>query len=157
MIQKKRREEGRTDYKARLFLLKGKKPRIVARITNKYAIAQYVESKEAQDFVITSVNSIELLKFGLNEEDRGKLKSLPACYLTGYLLGMKIKEKGREEEGILDIGLRRSTKGSRVYAMLKGILDAGIKVAFNKEMLPEEKDWKIDVNKIKQNIDKKFI
>lgn len=149
--------EGMTDYKARMTLLKGNKPRIVARITNRYAVAQYVESKEAQDFVITSVNSKELANFGIGKEDLGRLKSIPACYLTGYLLGMKIKEKGKKEEGVFDIGLKRSTKGSRVYAVLRGVLDAGIKVPFSKDMLPEEKGWKIEVNKIKENINKKFV
>ena len=158
-MQKKRRFEGRTDYKARMDLLKGDSPRIVARITNKQALAQYVISKEAQDFVITAANSNELLGYGLGKEESGKLKSLPACYLTGYLLGAKIKEKGQKEEGIFDIGLKRSTKGGRVYALVKGVADAGIKINYSKEMIPEEArlKGKIDIDKVKQNIDKKFI
>ena len=156
-MQRKRRLEGKTDYKARMNLLRGNKPRIVVRITDRYAVAQYVTSKESQDFVITAANSNELMKFGIGKEDAGKLKSLPACYLTGYLLGNKIKEKGQKEEGIFDIGLKRSTKGGRVYAFLKGVVDAGIKVSYNKDMIPSEKEWKLDIAKVKQNIDKKFI
>ena len=52
----KNRERRRRDY-ARLKLLKGEKPRLVFRRTNRYILAQYISSKEAQDkieFTITS-------------------------------------------------------------------------------------------------------
>ncbi len=106
---KRRRKEGKTDYKARLNLLKSKLSRIVVRKTNKYVIVQYVKSKEAQDSVIMGVSSKELLKYGWEKKNTGSLKSLSACYLTGLLLGKKIKSAG-ENKAILDIGLVRSIK-----------------------------------------------
>lgn len=156
-IVKKRRRERKTDYKARLSLIKSGLPRIVVRKTNRYVIAQYVESKEAQDKLKTGVTSKQLLKYGWEKKNEGSLKSLPACYLTGLLLGKKIQDK--EQEVILDIGLIRNVKKNRIYAVLKGLADAGIKINHKKEVFPEEKRIrgehlknKIDFDKIKDNI-----
>ena len=135
-VQYKRRRENKTDYVARRKMLEGDIPRIVIRKTNRYIIAELVKSKEAQDSVICSVNSKELIKYGW--PNSFSIKNLPACYLTGFLLGKKIKEKNNEK-AILDIGLIRSTKGNKIYAVLKGVLDAGINVAHSEEILPEEK------------------
>ena len=60
MIRKRRRIENRTDYKARRIMIRGEKPRIVVRKTNRYILAQYVESEEAQDKVIINLTSKEL-------------------------------------------------------------------------------------------------
>ena len=56
-VKKKRRMQGRTDYRARIALLKSRKPRIVIRKTNRHVIAQYVISEDAQDKVLYYVNS----------------------------------------------------------------------------------------------------
>jgi len=102
---KRRRIERKTDYKARLNLLKNEFPRIVVRKTNRYVLAQYVKSKEAQDYVLTLASSKELLDYGWPEERRGSLKSIPASYFTGLLLGKKIKKiEKKKAEAILDIG-----------------------------------------------------
>ncbi len=154
---KKRRRERKTDYKARLRLIQSRLPRIVVRKTNKYVIVQYVESKEAQDKIKIGVTSKQLLKYGWDKEKIGSLKSLPACYLIGLLLGKKIKNK--EQEVILDTGLIRNVKKSRIYAVLKGLVDAEIKINHKKEIFPEEERIrgehlknKIDFEKIKSNI-----
>jgi len=42
------------------------------------------------------------------------------------------------KEAVLDIGLQSPTKGARVFAALKGVLDAGVSIPHNKEKLPEE-------------------
>ncbi len=151
---KKRRKKGKTDFKARRILLESELPRIVVRKTNKYIIAQYVKSEEAQDSVLVGVNSKELLKYGW--EKAGSLKSLPACYFTGLILGKKIKDKGRV---ILDIGLSRNIKKSRLYGVLKGLIDAGIEIKHKKDIFPEDKRIKgehlknkIDFDKIKNKI-----
>ena len=140
-INKRRRREGKTDYKARLKLLDSGLPRIVIRKTNRYILTQYVESNSAQDKVIIEVTSKELLKYGWPQEARGSLKSLPACYLTGLVLGKKIKEKLKSKKivSILDIGIERSVKKSRIYAALNGVIDSGIEIKHKKEILPEEK------------------
>ena len=54
---KRRRKEYKTDYKKRFELLKGSLPRIIFRKTNRYLIAQYVVSKEAQDKIIFGIDS----------------------------------------------------------------------------------------------------
>ena len=44
------------------------------------------------------------------------------------------------KEAVVDMGMIRSTKGSRIYAAVKGVIDAGIKINCAEEMLPEIKD-----------------
>ena len=159
---KKRRIKGKTDYKARLNLLKSGLPRVIVRKTDRYVIVQYAESKEAQDFVIVAASSKELLENGWKKEQEGSLKSLPACYLTGLLLGKKIKsseKKNKEVRAILDTGLARNVKKGRIYAVLKGLVDSGIEIKHKKEVFPSEERIKgehlknkIDFEKIKNNI-----
>ncbi len=136
---KRRRKEGKTDYKARFALLKTGRPRIVVRKTNRYIIAQLVSSDQAQDKVIASANSKELLAHGWPKERAGSLKNLQASYLTGVLLSNKIKNEENAKEIIFDIGLHRNVKKSRIYAFLKGLIDSGIKIAHSPDILPDEK------------------
>ncbi len=135
IIPKRRRQEGKTDYKARLAILKSGKPRLVVRRTNRYIIAQLVESELAQDKVIATANSKELLVLGWPKESAGSLKNLAAAYLTGILIGKKASAK-KISEAILDIGLHRNVKSSRIYATLKGALEAGLNIPHNEEALP---------------------
>ena len=160
-VQKRRRREGKTDYKARLKLLESELPRIVVRKSNRYVLVQYVKSKDAQDRILLGVSSKELLKYGWPKEASGSLKSIPACYLTGLILGKEIKTKIKEEKvkTILDLGLGRNIKKSRVYAVLKGIVDSGIEIPHNKEVFPDEKriqgmhlKHKINVEEIKKKL-----
>lgn len=39
---------------------------------------------------------------------------------------------------VMDIGLQSSTKGSRVYAVLKGAIDAGLEIPYKDVVLPDE-------------------
>lgn len=150
---KRRHKESRTDYKARLAMLKSGKPRIVVRKTNRFIIVQLVESKLAQDSTMAYVTSKDLLSFGWPKEKLGSLKSLPAAYLTGMLLAKKLK--GKIKDAILDIGLHRNIKSSRIYAVLKGLLDSGIRIPHNPDALPEIKHDKFPFfNKIKQELEK---
>lgn len=158
IIKLRRRRENKTDYKARLTLLKSGLPRIVVRKTNQYVILQLVESREAQDHILCAVNSKELLKYGWPASSKGSLKSAPAAYLTGYAFGCKIK-KMNVKNVILDIGLAMSTKGSRIYAAVKGLIDSGVEVPCSEDILPKEdrisgKHMKnvIPLDKIKENI-----
>jgi len=148
--EKRRRREGKTDYKARLSLLGGGKPRIVFRKTNRYIIGQYVKSKEAQDKVEIGVTSRELLKYGWPKEMRGSLKSMTASYLTGFLLGKKITEK-EKGKAILDIGLLRNIGKSRIYAFVKGAADAGVEIPFSEKVIPDES--RIRGRHMKRNVD----
>jgi large subunit ribosomal protein L18 len=132
---RRRRKESKTDYKARFGFLKSGEPRIIFRKTNRYIIGQIVNSEIAQDRIIVGVNSRDLLKAGWPEELKGSLKNLGACYLTGYMLGRKSRDV---KKAIFDIGLQRNIAKSRIYAFLKGVLDAEIEVAHNEKVLPSE-------------------
>lgn len=132
---RRRRKEGKTDYKARFRFLKSGKPRAIVRKTNRYIIGQIVVSDIAQDKVIVGTNSKELLDKGWPKKLSGSLKSLGACYLTGFLLGKKSKDI---KEAIFDIGLHRNIGKSRVYAFLKGLVDSGMEIPHNDEALPTE-------------------
>ena len=132
---RRRRLEAKTDYKARLALLKSGKPRLIIRKTNRHIIVQIVESEIAQDKVITGNTSKVLLTLGLSEESKGSLKNLGAAYLTGFVVGKQAIKLGINE-AILDAGMVRNVKNSRIYAALKGVVDAGLKVPHNEKVLP---------------------
>ena len=132
---RKRRLEGRTDYKARLYLLKSGKPRVIFRKTNRYLLAQIVVSEIAQDRVLVNVSTKDLIKYGWPEKLSGSLKSLPAAYLMGYLLVKKSKDI---KKGVLDIGLLTHVPKSRIYAFVKGLKDAGFDIPCNDDVLPTE-------------------
>ncbi len=150
ILPKRRRAEGKTNYLRRKRMLEGKKPRIVIRKSNRYLALQYVESKAAQDKIKVGVGTKDLLKHGWPKDKSGSLKSLAACYLAGLLFGEKIKNE--EETAIIDIGLIRSTKGSRIYAAVKGIVDAKANIIFNEKVFPDEK--RIKTNNVKDFFDK---
>jgi len=134
-VQFRRRRKGRTDYKTRKALILSGKPRLVARGTLKNIIVQMVVAKPEGDEVLVSANSRELImKYGW----KAPRENLPAAYLTGLLCGLKAKAQG-VEEAILDIGSHSPSKGARVFAVLKGVLDAGINVPHSEEKLPDEK------------------
>ncbi len=129
----RRRREGKTNYRKRLRLLLSRKPRLVVRITNRRVIAQIVEYHPDGDKVLVGVDSSMLTKYGW----KGDLNNTPAAYLTGLLVGKKALEKGIRE-AILDIGLHTPTRGGRVFAVLKGAVDAGLDVPHSEEVLPDE-------------------
>ncbi len=133
--QRRRRKEAKTDYKLRFNLLKSKKARLIVRKTNRYVIAQIIESDIAQDKVLESANSRDLLEKGWPKEKSGSLKSLPAAYLTGLMLARHAKSKPKEL--VLDIGMHRSVHGGRVFAALKGAVDGGLKIAHDPKTLPK--------------------
>ena len=132
---KRRRQEAKTDYHARLRLLVSGKPRLVIRKTNRYIIGQIVTSTLAQDKVIVGASSKELLSFGWPESLKGSLKNLTAAYLTGKLLGEKSTSV---REAILDIGMYRNAEKGRLYAFLRGAIDGGIVIPHNPEILPSD-------------------
>ncbi len=131
----RRRKEGKTNYRKRKALVISGKPRLVVRGTLKNLTTQIVVAKPHGDEVLVSAHSRELLKNYGWKVPRG---NLPAAYLTGLLCGLKAKVKDIKEV-ILDMGLHSPSKGARVFAALKGVLDAGLNVSYNEEKLPEEK------------------
>ena len=159
-ISKRRRRECKTDYAKRFKLLKSESPRILFRKTNRYILTQYVISKEAQDNIQFGITSKKLKEYGWPDEFDGSLKSIPASYLTGLLFGREIIKK-KLEAPIVDIGMNRTISKNRVYAFLKGIVDAGVKINCSEENFPEEerlngKNMKKDFSKIFKEIKSKI-
>jgi large subunit ribosomal protein L18 len=125
----KRRRQGKTNYAKRLALVKSKKTIVVVRKTTSQIIAHAVKYNPVGDETIAMATSKELNKlsfYGTN--------NTPSAYLTGYLLGKRMNEK----EAILDIGRRSPSHGSVVFACLKGLIDAGIKIPHSKEAIPSD-------------------
>jgi len=131
----RRRREGKTNYALRKKLISSALPRVVTRRTRKHIIVQLVKSTAVGDEVTTSAHSSELKKkYGW----LGSLDNLSAAYLTGLLCGYRTIARGTKE-AILDVGLNSPSKGGRIFATLKGLLDAGVEVPHDEETLPDEK------------------
>ena len=130
----RRRREGKTNYRLRRALVLSKVPRLVVRLTLKHAIVQVVEAEAIGDKVLVAAHSSELAKTYGWQNNCG---NIPSAYLTGLLCGVKAKAKG-VEQAFLDIGLHLPTKGTRVFAALKGVIDAGLEVPFSEDILPDD-------------------
>jgi large subunit ribosomal protein L18 len=131
----RRRREGRTDYHARRALVLSRIPRLIVRGSLRHMTVQIAEAQPNGDRIITSAFSRELIKTYGWQANCGNLSS---AYLTGFLCGLRAVGKG-VKKAILDIGLFAPTKGSRLFAALKGALDAGVEIPCDKEKLPDEK------------------
>jgi len=156
-VKWRRRREGKTDYYARKHLIiqdKNKynspKYRLVVRFSNQDIVAQIVYSKLTGDVVLSAAYSHELPLFGMPVG----LTNYAAAYATGLLLarrtltklGLADKYQGntnvngedynvepltdgpRPFFALLDVGLARTTTGSKIFAALKGAADGGIEV-----------------------------
>lgn len=134
---KRRRKEHKTDYAKRIKLLKSGSPRVVFRKTNKYLIAQYVKSKKAQDKIEEGISSKALIKYGWPKDFGGSFKSIPAAYLTGFLIGKRILSK-KLDTPIVDTGMIRDLHKNKIFAFLKGLRDSGIKIKCKEERFPSE-------------------
>lgn len=150
---KRRRKEFKTNYTKRIELLKSNKPRIVFRKTNKYLIAQYVTSKQAQDKIEIGITSKKLSAYGWPKESSGSLKSIPAAYLTGFLFGKTVLEK-KKENPIVDLGMARTLHKTKIYGFLKGLIDAGLDIKCDEEFFPSEEKLKgkFNTEEIKEKI-----
>ena len=106
-------------------------------------IVQLVEYHPDGDKVLVSSSTRELIKLGWDRA-RG---NIPTAYLTGYLLGVKAK-KSNYGDAIVDFGLQSNVKGSRIYAALKGAIDAGLDVHYGSEDIfpPEERINGVHIN-----------
>ena len=129
----RRRKEGRTNYHARTKLVVSVSPRMVVRKTNRHIICQLVRAEMIGDKTFASAHSIELRKYGYT----GSLSSTPAAYLTGMLFAVRCLNKG-EVDAILDIGLHRACQGARVFAALKGAVQAGMDIPHGEDILPSD-------------------
>lgn len=128
----KRRVEKKTDYKARLALLKSDKPRLVVRRYNRNIRIQIIEYGRNGDRTIVEVNSSKM-KNGWN----GHPGNLPSAYLAGYEAGLAALSR-QITDAVLDMGLQTSTKGNAIYAAAKGAADAGLQIPLGEETQPDE-------------------
>lgn len=116
------------------------KYRLVVRITNTDIIAQIVYSKIVGDFVMCAAYAHELPRYGVSFG----LTNYAAAYCTGLLCARRLLTKlnlaetfkgqaevkgeeydfeaiegARSFKAYLDVGLRRTTTGSRLFAVVK--------------------------------------
>lgn len=129
----RRRREKITDYRHRLRIIKSGLPRLVVRRTNRYIIAQIIQPKASGDRCITTVTSGKLAAYGW----RGGHKNIPAAYLTGLLAGRLAREAG-VDKAVVDLGLHRPVAGSKLFAVVKGALEAGLSIPFSEDVFPPE-------------------
>ena len=125
-----------TDYRRRLKLLRGRKPRAVVRVSNTRTTCQLVSWAADGDLVAVNTTGSDLVKKYGWPEGRS-LKSVPASYLVGYAMGKAAVASGADE-AVLDIGLAANSRGGRVYAALKGMSDAGLDIPHNDDVYPDE-------------------
>ncbi|GJJ07415.1 hypothetical protein Clacol_001617 [Clathrus columnatus] len=136
------------------------KYRFVVRFTNKQVICQIVYARLQGDFVLSAASSLELQRYGISHG----LTNWTAAYATGLLvarraltkLGMADKYEGvTEPDGtvsvtaalddedaprpfkcFLDVGLRRTSTGCRVFGALKGASDGGLHIPHSDKRFP---------------------
>ena len=128
----KRKFKKKTDYRKRLKLLYSKKPRFIIRKSSKHIRAQITEFDPKGDKITVSATTQDLKKFGWTN-----CTNIPSAYLTGLLIGKRALKKNINS-AILDTGLEKSVKGSRIYAVLKGAIDAGLSIPHSPDILPSD-------------------
>jgi len=156
-VKWRRRREGKTDYRARKRLVaqdKNKynspKYRFVVRLTNKDIVCQIAYAKLSGDVILGAAYSHELPRYGMPVG----LTNYAAAYATGLLLARRVlaklnladKYQGKAdingedfnvtpiEDGpnpfcaLLDVGLRRTTTGAKIFGAMKGAVDGGLNI-----------------------------
>jgi len=164
-VARRRRREGKTDYKARVKMVRQdrnkfntRKYRLIVRFTNRRVICQVAYASIVGDHVIAQANSFELKDFGIP----AGLKNYAAAYATGLLLARRTLKKfgldgaikGKDEidgeeyhveeedndqrpvKVILDVGLQRTCVGARLWGALKGAVDGGLHVPHSAKNFP---------------------
>lgn len=164
-VARRRRREGKTDYHARRKMVRqdknkfnNRKYRLVVRFTNKRCICQCVYATLRGDVVVAAASSHELEHFGIV----AGYKNYAAAYATGLLVARRVlkkfgldeKFKGKEEidgeeyhvededgeqrpfKCILDVGIRRTCVGHRMWGALKGAVDGGLHVPHKAKNFP---------------------
>jgi large subunit ribosomal protein L18 len=129
----RRKREGKTDYRLRRKLLSSKNPRLVIRKSLRYITIQAIQYSPTGDIILVSASSKELAKLGW----KFGTKNTAACYLTGLLLAKKAKEK-KITTGNIDLGRYTTTKGNKLFAAIKGLVDGGLNVPASNKIFPAE-------------------
>jgi len=129
----RRRRKNLTNYAKRLALVKGESPRMVARKSAAGMLVQFIEFTAKGDRIIASVHSRALSKYGWAPRCNA-----PTAYLTGLLAGKLAAKKG-VGAFVLDVGMQTPSKGSTVFAALRGAQDAKLSTNYSNEMISEER------------------
>lgn len=132
-LQFRRKRKQKTDYNKRLKILKSNEKRLSVSFSNKIVRAQIIDYKVTGDVSLVFVTSSHLKKFGWNHS----LKNTPAFYLTGLLAGIYSKQKNINKV-VFDTGVKNYKPKTKIYAILKGIIDAGIFVAHDPKAFPSK-------------------
>ena len=126
-------------------MLTSKRDFISINITNENTQVQILKPEISGDKVIASAHSRFLLKDGW----KGSRKNIPAAYLTGYFAGKKALSKG-VDSAIVYSGTRKYTQ--RMAAVVKGVVDSGMKVPSDEETFPPEERISGEHLKVKNDI-----
>jgi len=137
------------------------KYRLVARFTNTKVIAQVTYATIQGDKIVCQANSTELRRYGLT----AGLSNYAAAYATGLLIARRLlklskldtlykgvakidgaaydvssevkdDEQRKPFKAVLDVGLINTTKGNKVFAVLKGASDGGLHVPHSTGKFP---------------------
>ncbi len=131
-----RREFGLTDYRRRLKLLRGGQPRAVVRVSNTQVSCQLVGYEPDGDKILASATGSTIVS-DFKWPKNASRKSLPASYLVGLAMAKKALAAGHDT-AVLDIGLAAATRGNRVFAALKGMVDGGLEIPHGEDIFPDE-------------------
>jgi large subunit ribosomal protein L5e len=165
-VKKRRRYQGKTDYKQRRNMVKqaknkynSPKYRLIVRFTNRRVIVQVAYATIIGDRTVCQALSTELPKYGIS----CGLTNYAAAYATGLLCGRRLLKKygmddefkgvaehngeeyhiEDEHEGdrrpfkvLLDVGLMRTSVGARCFGAMKGAADAGLHVPHTAKRFP---------------------
>jgi len=166
-VKFKRRRQAKTDYHARKRLIiqdknkyKTPKYRFVVRLTNRDIICQIFSADLTHDVCMVAAYSHELPRYGV----KVGFTNYSAAYCTGLLLARRVNKKlGLDYEGVdevdgslfhveadpegkapfralMDVGLRRTTTGARIFGALKGACDGGLDIPHNDRRFPGTSD-----------------
>jgi len=154
------------------------KYRLVVRFTNKDIICQIIYARLTGDFVLAAARSAELPRYGIKHG----LTNWTAAYATGLLVARRALTKlnlADKYEGVaeptgeisltqalddedaprpfkayLDVGLKRTSTGSRVFGALKGASDGGIFIPHSEKRFPgyDAESKKLDAEVLKKYI-----
>ena len=94
---------------------------------------QFADFDARGDRVRATAVTGELTEFGWTAPGG----NLPAAYLTGLLAGKRAAALGIST-AVLDLGRNLPAPKGRLFAALKGVVDAGVAVPHSKEVVPEE-------------------
>jgi len=182
-VKYRRRREGKTDYARRYSLViqdktkyASHKYRLVVRFTNKDTICQIIYSKIQGDFVLAAAYGHELARYGMPVGHT----NYAAAYATGLLVARRVLKKlkldtkyqgnknvngedysvtpidgdSRPFKCFLDVGLRKTSTGCKVFAAMKGAADGGLNIphSVNRLVGYDTKDKKLKADTLRSYI-----